>query len=65
MVTGLGAITPPVGMGAYIISGITDIKLETCFKGCAPFILAFVAMAILMAVFPEVAMWLPNMLFGT
>lgn len=64
MVTGLGAITPPVGMGAYIISGITDIKLETCFKGCAPFILAFVAMAILMAVFPEVAMWLPNMLFS-
>lgn len=64
MVTGLGAITPPVGMSAYIISGITDIKLETCFKGCAPFILAFIAMAILMAVFPEVAMWLPNRLFG-
>lgn len=64
MVTGLGAITPPVGMGAYVISGITDIKLETCFKGCWPFILAFAAMAILMAVFPGIAMWLPSMLYG-
>lgn len=64
MVTGLGAITPPVGMGAYVISGITNIKLETCFKGCWPFIIAFLVMAILMAVFPGLAMWLPNMLYS-
>ncbi len=63
MVTGLGAITPPVGMGAYVISGITKIKLETCFKGCWPFIIPFVLMAILMAVVPEVAMWLPSLLY--
>ena len=63
MITGLGAITPPVGMGAYVISGITKIDLQTCFKGCAPFILAFLLMAVVMTVFPEVAMWLPNMLY--
>lgn len=63
MVTGLGAITPPVGMGCYIITGITNIPLERCFKGCWPFILSFVVMAILMAVFPELAMWLPNLLY--
>ncbi len=63
MVTGLGAITPPVGMGCYIITGITKIPLQTCFKGGAPFILSFVMMAILMAVFPELAMWLPNLLY--
>ena len=64
MVTGLGAITPPVGMGAYVMSGITNIKLETCFKGCWPFIIAFAVMAVLMAVFPGLAMWLPNLLYS-
>jgi len=63
MVTGLGAITPPVGMGCYVISGITKIPLQTCFKGAWPFIFSFVVMAILMAVFPELAMWLPNLLY--
>jgi len=64
MVTGLGAITPPVGMGCYVISGITKIPLQTCFKGSAPFIISFLIMAILMAVFPGLAMWLPNMLYS-
>ncbi len=64
MVTGLGAITPPVGMGAYVISGITNIKLETCFKGCVPFIISFIVMALVMALFPGVAMWLPNQLYS-
>lgn len=64
MITGLGAITPPVGMGCYIITGITGIPLQKCFKGAAPFIIAFLVMAILMAVFPEIAMWLPNHLVG-
>lgn len=64
MVTGLGAITPPVGMGCYVISGITKIPLQTCFKGSAPFIISFLVMAILMAVFPGLAMWLPNMLYS-
>ena len=63
MVTGLGAITPPVGMGCYVTSGITGIPLEKCFKGCVPFIIPYIIVAILMAIFPGIAMWLSNMLY--
>ena len=64
MVTGLGAITPPVGMGCYVTSGITGIPLEKCFKGCIPFIFPYIVVAILMAIFPGIAMWLPGMLYN-
>ena len=64
MITGLGAITPPVGMACFISSGITKVPVDRVFKGSAPFILAYLLMAALMAVFPQLAMWLPNLVMG-
>jgi tripartite ATP-independent transporter DctM subunit len=63
IVTGLAAITPPVGMSCYIVSGITNVELQKTFKGSLPFIIAFVVMALIMALFPAVATWLPSIAF--
>lgn len=63
MVMELGAISPPVGLNCFIISGIAkDIPLGTIYKGAIPFVITvFVAIA-LVTVFPNIVLWLPNLM---
>lgn len=61
LVTQMGVITPPVGVNAYVVSGIDrGISLETVFRGCMPFLLALVGVSVLLMLFPEIALWLPS-----
>ncbi len=60
LVTQMGVITPPVGVNAYVVSGIDrGISLQTVFKGAMPFLLALVGVSALLMLFPEIATWLP------
>jgi tripartite ATP-independent transporter DctM subunit len=55
LVTTMGAITPPVGISAYIVSGMAkDIPLATVFKGVVWFIPSYIITMVLMEVFPEI-----------
>ena len=59
----MGAITPPVGLNCFIISGVAkDIPLSTIYRGVLPFTITIVVGVILMLVFPQIAMILPNMM---
>jgi len=62
----MGQVTPPVGMGCYIAHGIApEVPLPEIFKGSVPFLLAlFICTALLMA-FPQIALFLPNLIMGT
>jgi tripartite ATP-independent transporter DctM subunit len=63
VVTQMGVISPPVGVNAYVVSGIArDIPLETVFKGILPFLLALVVGAILLVAFPQISLYLPGLL---
>lgn len=60
----MGQITPPVGINAFIISGIAkDVPLGAVFKGVAPFILALIICAALVIAIPQLALWLPGLLY--
>jgi C4-dicarboxylate transporter DctM subunit len=62
MVTGMGVITPPVGVNVYVIKGIAqDVPLETIFKGIFPFLGAQIATIILLIIFPQIATFLPGL----
>lgn len=64
LITTMGAITPPVGVNAYIVNGLApDIAIETVFKGVSYFLLAYIVCIILLLVFPQIALFLPNLLF--
>ncbi len=63
MVMNLGAITPPVGTGAYITSGALKVPLEKVFKGAVPFVIAFAVSFLLVIIFPQIIEWLPTLLF--
>lgn len=54
LVTTMGAITPPVGISAYIVSGMAkDIPLSTVFRGVIWFIPSYILTLVLVEVFPQ------------
>ena len=58
----LGAITPPIGMVVFMVSGFSKVSAPKLFKSVAPFIIADLAVIFLMCVFPSMATWLPSMM---
>lgn len=61
----IGLITPPVGLNLYVINGIVpDVDLKTVLTGALPFMLCMVLGIILLMIFPEIALWLPDKLMG-
>jgi len=60
-----GLITPPVGMNVYVVKGVArDVPLHTIFSGIFPFWFCIIAAVAVLAVFPDIALWLPNLLYN-
>lgn len=57
----VGLITPPVGLNLYVLKGVApDVPLPTVLKGSMPFVLLMFVAMVLIAIFPEIALWLPG-----
>lgn len=62
VVTMMGVITPPVGVCAYVVSGMArDVPLEKIFRGSLPFLGALILAAVLITVFPQIVTFLPSL----
>lgn len=61
----IGGITPPVGISCYVLSGVVkDVPLQTIFKGIFPFIIPLLVVIALITAFPQLALWLPSLLYS-
>jgi C4-dicarboxylate transporter DctM subunit len=60
----IGGIIPPVAIYVFILGNITGIPFKTIYKGVVPFLSALVLALILLFVFPQIALWLPNLMMG-
>ena len=56
----MGVVTPPVGLDVFILSGAIDVPLFTIFRGVLPFLAAMIVGIILLAIFPQIALFLPS-----
>ncbi|HEX6144649.1 MAG TPA: TRAP transporter large permease subunit [Geminicoccaceae bacterium] len=59
-------LTPPMAMSAYYLKAVAPphVQLMNIFRGVMPFLaMVFIAMASLY-IFPELALWLPNQIYG-
>ena len=56
----VGFQTPPLGENLFIASGISNVSIEEISLRALPFALAGTAAIFLIAVFPEIALWLPR-----
>ncbi len=64
IVVELGLIHPPVGMNLFIIQAqAPDIKLTSIYRGIIPFLIAPLLLIVIMFLFPELALWLPKILY--
>lgn len=62
IITEMGLITPPVGLNVYIISGMSNVPLETVFAGIWPYIIDMIIMLAILIVFPDIALFLPRLI---
>lgn len=63
----VGGITPPVGSGVFLLKGsISDSEatIARLFKGVWPFVIATMLCTVLLIVFPQIATWLPDLVFN-
>ena len=68
LVTQMGVITPPVGINVYVVYGVAKsavggIPLEKIFRGIIPFLIAVIAGIALMILFPQIILYLPNLMY--
>jgi len=59
----IGMIIPPVAMCVFVVKNITKVPIGTIYKGAAPFLIALVVVGALLFIFPQLALWLPSVLF--
>ena len=59
-------LTPPMAMSAYYLKGVQsqNVELMEIFKGIIPFLGIVIFAMVLMYIYPEIALWLPEKLFA-
>ncbi len=60
----IGLMTPPMGVGLFVVSGVSGIRLETLMRETIPFLIPLVAVLILLILAPGMVTWLPDLLLG-
>lgn len=64
IVVELGLIHPPVGMNLFIIKAqMPDLPIKQLYLGILPFLIAPIALIILLFLMPKLALWLPGYLY--
>ena len=63
LVVMIGMVSPPVGMNKFVVRNmLPELSTATIFKGVLPFVYTLVAVLALMVAFPQIALFLPQML---
>ena len=60
----MALITPPVGLNLYVVQGVRGKgSLNEVIMGSIPFVFTMLGMIVILAVFPELATWLPSQFY--
>ena len=60
LVVEMAQVTPPVGFNLFVIQGLTGDKISRIAKAAIPFFLIMVGMCILIVLYPEIVLFLPE-----
>ena len=59
----LALISPPVGMGMFVLKGVNkEIPMSSIYKGALIFITPILVLTGLIIAFPQIALVLPNLM---
>jgi C4-dicarboxylate transporter, DctM subunit len=59
----LGCMHPPVGVNIYVLQGLTGQSLGRLAVASIPFCILLYVSCVLITVFPQIALWLPHVLY--
>ncbi|GHF49790.1 TRAP transporter large permease [Seohaeicola zhoushanensis] len=59
----LAQVTPPVGFNLFVIQGISGETVLQIARHAFPFFLLMCLAAVLLAIFPQIVLWLPHALY--
>jgi len=63
LVAEMGVITPPVGINVYVVAGVArDVPLQVIFRGAMNMMIALLLTALLLIIFPQIALFLPGLM---
>jgi TRAP-type C4-dicarboxylate transport system permease large subunit len=58
----LAMITPPVGINLYVVQGLRKRgRINDVIIGASPFVVTMLLMLVVLALWPQLALWLPRM----
>ncbi|MGD8970707.1 MAG: TRAP transporter large permease subunit [Desulfobacterales bacterium] len=61
----IGLVIPPVGVNLYVVKNIApDVPMSQVLLGVIPFGIIDLPVIVLMFIWPEWAIWLPNKMIG-
>ncbi len=58
----IGAVIPPVALCVFVVKNITKVPFSVIYAGVYPFLISLVVCAILLFLFPQIALFLPSVL---
>ncbi len=60
----IGMFTPPFGLNLFVAQPIAGGKMSEIFKGVMPFVLVSIVALILIVLFPDISLILPNLVYA-
>uniref|UniRef100_UPI004047FBC2 TRAP transporter large permease n=1 Tax=Aliarcobacter sp. TaxID=2321116 RepID=UPI004047FBC2 len=60
----LGMVSPPVGLNLFVTSGLTGMSIKDVIVAAFPWTMTIFAGLMLVTYIPEIALWLPNLMYG-
>ena len=58
-------VTPPFGMNLFVLrSVVPQYSVETIVRGAVPFLIPMYILITVLTAFPEIVLWLPNLIYG-
>jgi len=58
----IGILTPPMGMALFVVSKVGEIPIHVITKGVIPFWIPLFVVLILITIFPQIVLFLPNLI---
>ncbi len=61
----LGMVSPPVGLNLFVTSGLTGMSIKDVIVAAFPWTMTILVGLLLVTYIPEIALWLPNLMYGS
>ena len=56
-------LTPPIGLNLFVLSNIAKAPMSETIRGVAPFVALMFLFLLIVILFPELSLWLPNAVY--